>query len=125
MIDEYVQRALRDVLPLVLRAREEGRRGEEYGRQRGRGTHNQNHIRVARLHPRGGRRILVTHKVLCVDYGDYGVHLQVSRRFALQFAQLECERGGKRGATVLETGVSVCSSRGVQSNDVIRTSIRL
>lgn len=61
-------------------------------------THYDEEIRVAGLHSGCGRCVLVPHKVLRVDDGDYRVQLEISISLAFQFPQLECECRWERRA---------------------------
>ena len=108
VLEDVVERALWYVLPLVLWA---GRLADVGGRRGGWGreTNDEQHIGVLRLHARRDARIFVAGKVLCVDYGDDRVQREGTRSLALEFADLECEGGGK-GRTAMRASKRVSGS---------------
>ena len=99
MLEDVVERAFGDVLPLVLWARQSS---ADDGRRNGGVTDDEKYVGILRLHARCDTRIFVAGKILCIDDGDDRVEREGTLSFALEFADLKCEGGGEGGTASRE-----------------------
>ena len=72
-------------------------------------AYDDDHVRVARLHTRRRRSVLVPFKILSVDHSQDGIEPEIMLRLPFQLANLEGKRCRKCGAPTAQQQVRASS----------------